>query len=117
MRPWLIGCVVLLSFLSHGPGVAFSRSCLATGPRYALATDTVEWSMRIGSGQHCIQGLRFSDIAIEYVRLVSLPQSGEVIVQGPSFTYTARSQFQGWDAFAISVSGLANRKSGSSTIR
>lgn len=73
--------------------------------------------MRIGSGQHCIQGLRFSDIAIEYVGLVSLPQSGEVIVQGPSFTYTARSQFQGWDAFAISISGSANRKSGSSTIR
>src|SRR5262249_54625131 len=117
MRPWWIACVVLLNFLLHGPAAGFERSCHITGPRYELATDTVEWTMKIASGQSCTRGLRFYNVAIEHVKLVSLPQSGWVTLQGPGFTYTARSNFQGQDSFVILVSGIANGIHGSSTIR
>jgi len=116
MRSWWIGCVVLLNFLLHGPAAAFERSCLISGPRYELATDTVEWSMKIARGQSCTRGLRFSNVAIEHVKLVSSPQSGRVTLQGPGFAYTARSDFQGQDSFEILVWGIVNRIHGSSTI-
>jgi hypothetical protein len=116
MRPWWIGLAALLSFLSHGPGAVFAGSCLISGPRYQLATDIVDWSMKVASGQSCTRGLRFNNVAIEYPKLVSSPQSGEVTLKGPSFTYTAKSDFQGQDSFAIVISGSINRIRGSSTI-
>jgi Glycosyl hydrolase family 26 len=116
MRTSWFGCIVLLNFVSATPGWAFVSSCLISGPRYQLATDVVEWSMKIGSGQTCTRGFRFSNVVFEHDNLVSAPQSGELTLQGPSFTYTARSDFQGQDSFAISVSGSIKKIHGSSTI-
>src|SRR5262249_19790395 len=113
MRPRWIGCAVLLNILSQA---AFAGPCLTSGPRYQLSTDTVNWSMKIGSGQSCTRGLRFNNVAIEYPELVSSPQFGDVTLKGPSFTYSARQDFQGQDSFVILVSGSINRIHGSSTI-
>ena len=71
-------------------------------PRYQLATDVVEWSMHVVVGQTCTGGLRFANVIIEDVKLVSLPQAGEATLRGPGFTYAARSDFQGQDSFACS---------------
>jgi hypothetical protein len=54
---------------------------------------------------------------MEYAKLVSLPHSGEVTLQGPSFTYTARPDFKGEDSFSIQIAGSINRIYGNSTIR
>ena len=82
-----------------------------------LTSDTVDWSIKIGSGQSCIPGLRFNNVAIESVKLVSPPQTGHVTLRGPGFTYAAKSDYEGRDAFTVAVSGTINRVRGSSTIR
>lgn len=51
------------------------------------------------------------------VSLVSPPQSGQVTLIGPGFSYTAKSDFHGEDSFVVGVSGSKNKTSGFSTIR
>jgi hypothetical protein len=117
MRVSRFGCIVLLSFLSQSPGATLAGSCLINNsPRYQLATDVVEWSMHVVVGQTCTAGVRFANVILEDVKLVSLPQAGEATLRGLGFTYAARSDFQGQDRFAIEVSGSINKRRGSSTI-
>jgi hypothetical protein len=94
-----------------------STSCLLYGPTYQLASDTVEWSMTIASGQSCVRGLRTAFVVLDNIKLVSPPQSGQVRLEGPAFVYKGDSNFRGEDSFSISVSGKLNRLAGSSTIR
>jgi hypothetical protein len=72
--------------------------------------------MKIGSGQSCIRGLRYHNVMIESLDLVSLPRTGQVTIEGPGFTYTAKSDYEGEDSFTIALSGTINRVKGSSTI-
>lgn len=110
--------MVLVGFLSMNISAAFTTNCVVNGPRYQLTSDLVNWSMKIGSGQSCIRGLRFNNVAIiESLQLVSPPQIGQVALKGPSFTYSAKSGYEGEDSFTVVVSGTINRSSGSSTIR
>jgi hypothetical protein len=107
---------VVVIFLSlHAPASAVE--CTVNGPRYQLALDTVSWSMKISSGQKCIRGLRFSNVVIDALKLVSPPRTGQVTIQGPSFTYSAKPEYSGEDTFTISVSGSINRLMGTSNIR
>jgi len=115
MRPWWVGSLVLIMLLSRS-GATSAGPCLVSGPRYQLVTDTIEWSMSIGTGQSCTRGLRFNDVAIEDVKLIALPQYGEVTLQGPSLTYTPKVGFEGQDSFAVAVSGSIKRIHGTSTI-
>jgi hypothetical protein len=109
---------VLIGFLSMNTSAAYATDCIVIGPRYQLKSDLVNWSMKIGSGQSCIRGLRFNDVAmIESLQLVSPPQIGQVALKGPSFTYSAKSGYEGEDYFTVVVLGTINRSSGSSTIR
>jgi hypothetical protein len=112
-----ISLAALIAFSSLSTRAAYATECVVSGPRYGLTSDTVDWSMKIGSGQSCIRGLRFNNMAIERVRLVSPPQTGHVTLLGPGFTYAAKSDYEGRDAFAVAVSGTINRVRGSSTIR
>jgi hypothetical protein len=109
---------VLIGFLSMNTSAAYVTDCVVNGPRYQLTSDLVNWSMKIGSGQSCIRGLRINNVAmIESLQLVSPPQIGQVALKGPSFTYSAKPGYEGEDSFTIVVSGTINRSSGSSTIR
>ena len=98
------------------PSTAFAGSCLISAPRYGLTGDKVSWSMRLGSGQSCTRGFRLSSVALDNVTLSSSPQSGEVTLKGPAFTYTAKSDFQGADLFTVVISGSIARIPGRSTI-
>jgi len=73
--------------------------------------------MTIGSGQSCVRGIRSAFVTLDDVQLISAPQSGQVVLEGPGFIYKGGADFRGEDSFAISVSGKLNRISGSSTIR
>jgi hypothetical protein len=87
------------------------------GSQYQLKSDTVDWTMQTSSGQSCIRGLRHARVTIETAKLISPPQSGQVKLLGPGFSYTAKSDFEGQDSFTIQVSGMLNRIRGSSDIR
>jgi hypothetical protein len=103
--------------LLSGSQAAHANQCFTNGPRYQLETDTVEWRMKIRSGESCVRGVRFSYVWNATVSLVSPPQSGQVTLVGPGFSYTAKSDFRGEDSFVVGVSGSKNKTSGFSTIR
>jgi hypothetical protein len=73
--------------------------------------------MQTSSGQSCIRGLRHKRVTIDTAKLISPPQSGQVKLLGPGFSYTAKSDFEGQDSFTIQVSGMLNGIRGSSDIR
>jgi hypothetical protein len=86
-------------------------------PPYLLTSDTVDWSIQVGSGKSCVHGLRRRDFVLERVTLAAPPKSGNVQLVGPGFRYTANPGFHGEDSFNLEVAGLAGKVRGTSTIR
>jgi hypothetical protein len=107
---------VLIAFFLLGTTAAYGTECVGSGPRYRLTSDIVDWSMRISSGQSCIHGLRFNNVAFESLKLISPPKKGQIALRGPSFIYSAKPEYEGEDSFTLEVSGTINRSKGSSTI-
>src|SRR5258708_39593956 len=92
MWVWSTG-VTLLALLLVFVRPALGDACVLTmGSQYQLKSDTVDWTMQTSSGQSCIRGLRYERVTIETAKLVSPPQSGQVKLLGPGFSYTARSE-------------------------
>ena len=97
---------------------AFADSCLfSAAPPFQLSSDAVEWTMQIASGTTCTRGLKLGSTNIKDVRLIAPPQSGKVDIQGPSFSYTAKADFQGQDEFTVQVSGTVVRIAGVSDVK
>jgi len=97
---------------------ALGDACvLKMDSQYQLRSDTVDWTMQTSSGQSCTRGLRLARVIIDTTKLISPPQSGQVKLLGPGFSYTAKSDFEGQDSFTIQVSGMLNGIRGSSDIR
>lgn len=107
--------IIFIYWLFGGQPV-FAQTCSMDGPHYNLSADTVGWSMQITSGRSCVRGLRFGNVEIESVKLVSPPQSGEVELHGSGFTYTPKADFNGQDSFSLAVIGAIKKKRGTSTI-
>jgi len=84
---------------------------------YSLAAEIVRWSMKVIPGSKCLSGLRFGNVVIEDVKLVSPPQYGEVALLGSGFSYTSKTDFAGEDSFALEVFGSTNKRRGRSTIQ
>ena len=106
----------MIGFLPLAMPAVYATECVINGPRYRLISDVVNWSIKIGSGQNCIRGLRFNDVAFESLKLVSPPQRGQVALRGPSFIYSAKPEYEGDDSFTFEVSGTINKSKGSSII-
>src|SRR5262245_9163642 len=114
---WSSGAT-LLALLLVFVRPALGDACVLTmGSQYQLKSDTVDWTMQTSSGQSCIRGLRYARVTIDTAKLISPPQSGQVKLLGPGFSYTAKSDFQGQDSFTIQVSGMLNGIRGSSDVR
>ena len=97
---------------------AIADSCLfSASPPFQLSSDTVEWTMQIASGATCTRGLKLGPTNIKDVKLIAPPQSGKVDIQGPSFSYTAKADFQGQDEFTVQVSGTVVRIAGASDVK
>jgi len=97
---------------------ALGDACVLTmGSQYQLKSDTVDWTLQTSSGQSCTRGLRHARVTIDTAKLISPPQSGQVKLLGPGFSYAANSDFVGQDSFTIQVSGMLNGVRGSSDIR
>ena len=113
----LMPLTILLVFLSAESRAAPPSTCVVNSPHYLLTSDNVDWSIKTRSGQTCVRGLRFGGVVIETVKLISPPQSGNVRLLGPGFSYTAKPDFSGEDLFTVEVSGTINKVRGTSTIR
>jgi hypothetical protein len=113
----LMPLTILLVFLSAEAPAAPPSACVVNSPHYQLTSDNVDWSIKTRSGQTCVRGLRFGNVVLETVKLISLPQSGNVRLLGPGFSYTAKPDFSGEDSFTVVVSGTINKVRGTSTIR
>jgi hypothetical protein len=116
--PCLISCAALL-ILTISAQAAAAGKCPVAGPRYWLTSDTVDWSLKIGNGESCTSELRFSNVTIQSVTILSKPQFGQLNLSGPNFTYSAKPNFVGNDFFVVAVTGAISRSltRGSSTIR
>jgi len=86
-------------------------ACILSGPLYRLTSDTVDWSMRIDRGQNCSSDFQLNkilssspgNVAIESVKLISSPQSGQIKINDTGFLYVAKADFQGRDTFTLAV--------------
>jgi hypothetical protein len=108
--------VAVLVFLLLACTVASAERCIVNGPRYNLAADVVAWSMKVESGRRCIRGLRYANVELEELALVSPPQSGKAALVGWDVSYAPDDGFQGLDQFVVTVSGKIKKKRGTSTI-
>jgi hypothetical protein len=107
---------VLLSVIVLAVLTTFADACVLNGPRYQLASDTVRWSLELTDGETCIRGVRFNNVVVNKLMVVSLPHSGHITLRGTGFSYEAARDFQGRDFFSLMVSGATNKVPGSSTI-
>ena len=114
---WSSGATLLALLLVFVRPALGDPCVLTVGSLYQLKSDAVDWTMQTSSGQSCIRGLRHKRVTIDTAKLISPPQSGQVKLLGPGFSYTAKSDFEGQDSFTIQVSGMLNRIRGSSDIR
>jgi hypothetical protein len=108
--------VLFVSLLFVTPAVG--DTCLiSNASRFQLNSDAVEWAMQIVSGRSCIRGLNYGAVRIDEVKLLTPPQSGQVTLTGPGFSYAAKPNFQGQDIFTLQVSGSMLRIRGTSEIK
>jgi hypothetical protein len=103
--------------LSLGSQAASAAPCTVSRQRYSLVADEVTWSMRVESGHRCTHGVRYYNIELGQLKLISPPSSGEVSLPEWGFTYLPKEGFLGSDQFVIGVSGNIKKQVGSSTIR
>jgi parallel beta-helix repeat protein len=106
----------LLSLIFLGIQSTLASACVLNDPRYRLASDTVRWSLELSSGETCIRGVRFNNVVVDKLMIVSSPQIGHVTLQGTGFSYKAAKDFQGSDFFSLMVSGATSKVPGNSMI-
>lgn len=90
-------------------------TCILHPQPFRLRSDTIRWSIKIKSGEQCIQGLRWSTIMIDKVSIVEPPKAGRLIVEGPSFRYFADSVGSS-DNFKIDIVGTSLHVNGASSL-
>jgi hypothetical protein len=94
-----------------------TAACNVAAPSFDLASDTVDWTMTVGSGQSCIQGLRRRAMTLDGVAIVTAAEHGLVVIRGTGFEYRANADFKGQDLFVIALSGVNAKLPGTSQIR
>ena len=79
---------------------------------------TTEATLTATKGMVCPLSLRTAALVIETVDLIEAPTNGVVAVQGhKGLTYTSRRDFEGEDAFVVSLRGAYGLHRGSAIIR
>jgi hypothetical protein len=106
---------MMLFAAALAPRVAAAGNCLSRPPPFVLQSDTVEWSMVVGRGSECIQGLRGRTMVLESIAVLEPPKTGLLVVQGPSFRYSAGPE-AGPDAFKIAIVGTSGHMHGNSIV-
>ena len=107
-----IGFIAILSVSAHA-----SPNCLKDQKPFALAEDTIVWTMYAAPGSECIQGLRWSYMQIYSVSVSKAPTKGKIGIVGPGFRYYADPQNYEDDSFTLLVVGKNRRDPGKSTLQ
>jgi hypothetical protein len=108
----VFGCLAILTVSAHA-----SPNCFKNQQPFALANDTVVWTMYAAPGSECIQGLRWSYMQIDSVSVSKAPTKGKIVMVGYGFRYFADSQNQEADSFTLVVAGKNRRDPGKSTLQ
>jgi hypothetical protein len=106
-----IGFMFILSVSAHA-----SPNCLKNEKPFALAEDTIVWTMYAAPGSDCIQGLRWSYMQIYGVVVSKPPTKGKIVIVGSGFRYFADSQNYVADSFTLEIVGKNRRDPGTSTV-
>lgn len=106
-----IGFMAVLTVSAHA-----SPNCLKNQKPFALAEDTVVWTIYAAPGSECIQGLRWSYMQIDSVLVSKAPTKGKIGIVGYGFRYFADSQNYEADSFTLVVVGKNRRDPGKSTL-
>jgi len=106
-----IGFIATLTVSAHA-----SPNCLKNQKPFALAEDTIIWTMYAAPGSECIQGLRWSYMQIDSVTVSKAPTKGKIGVVGYGFRYFADPGNYEADSFTLTVVGKNRRDAGKSTI-
>ncbi len=106
-----IGFLATLTVSAHA-----SPSCLKNQKPFALAGDTIIWTIYAAPGSECIQGLRWSYMQIDSVLVSKAPTKGKIGIVGYGFRYFADSQNYEADSFTLVVVGKNRRDAGKSTL-
>jgi hypothetical protein len=107
-----IGFITILIVSAHA-----SPNCLKDQKPFALAEDTIIWTMYAAPGSECIQGLRWSYMQIYSVSVSKAPTKGKIGIVGPGFRYFADPQNYEDDSFTLVVVGKNRRDPGKSTLQ
>jgi hypothetical protein len=107
-----IGLMAILSVSAHA-----SPNCLKNQKPFALAEDTIIWTMYAAPGTECIQGLRWSFMQIDSVVVSKAPTKGKIGIVGYGFRYFADSKNYEADSFTLVVVGKNRRDPGKSTLQ
>jgi hypothetical protein len=106
-----IGFMAILSVSANA-----SPSCLKNQKPFALAEDTIVWTMYAARGSECIQGLRWSYMQIYSVSVSKAPTKGKITIVGSGFRYFADSEDYEADSFTLEIVGKNRRDAGKSTL-
>ena len=106
-----IGFVAILTVSAHA-----SPNCLKSQKPFALAEDTIIWTMYAVPGSECIQGLRWSYMQIYSVLVSKPPTKGKIAIVGSGFRYFADSGNHEADSFTLVVVGKNRHSPGKSTV-
>jgi hypothetical protein len=106
-----IGVIAVLTVSAQA-----TPNCLKDREPFALAEDTIVWTMYAAPGSECIQGLRWSYMQIFNVSVSKAPTKGKIVVVGSGFRYFADSQDYEADSFTLVVVGKNRRDAGNSTL-
>jgi hypothetical protein len=93
-----------------------SPNCLKDRKPFALAGDTMAWTIFAAPGSECIQGLRWSYMQIFKVSVLKAPTKGKIVIVGPGFRYLAGSERYETDSFTLVVDGQNRHDRGKSTL-
>lgn len=117
VSPFSSAIAVILVGTGALPAVSAAGGvCILHPQPFKLQSDAVRWSIRVRSGDECIQGLRWSTIMIDNISVVRPPKSGRLVIQGPAFRYFAGAASESGDSFKITISGTSLHVNGTSTI-
>lgn len=107
-----IGIIASLTIPAHA-----SPACVKGEKPFALAGDTMVWTIHAGPGFECIQGLRWSYMQISNVSVSKAPTKGKVVIVGYGFRYFAAAKDADGDSFTLVVEGKNKRDPGKSTLQ
>jgi len=107
---------IAIGFIALTISAHASPNCLKDQKPFALADDTIIWTMYAAPKSECIQGLRWSYMQIYRLVVSKAPSKGKISIVGPGFRYFADSQNYEADSFTLVVVGKNRRDPGKSTL-